>query len=102
MLGTWCPKKALFRFCPHLNQEIAFPSEVHPWNTACILSIRLGFDEDSSEWRNGEMRYVGWTVIFLTHLSRLAFSDCKPLFQKLSYKEIARSHQAILTDLKEG
>jgi len=48
------------------------------------------------------MRYVVWSVIFLTQLSCIAFSDCKPLFEKLSSKEIVASHQSILTDLKEG
>jgi len=48
------------------------------------------------------MRYVSWTIIFLTHLSRIAVSDCKPLFEKLTSAEISASHQAILTDLKEG
>ena len=48
------------------------------------------------------MRYVVWSVIFLTQLSRSSLSDCSPLFEKLSSQAIAASHQSILTDLKEG
>lgn len=48
------------------------------------------------------MRYVVWSVIFLTQLSRVSLADCRLLFEKLSSQEIAASHQSILTDLKEG